>query len=99
MFASTFAQDYWSAALDYWRDPDAKSWIIVNPGAMGDTFCTLALLKGFKAQNGGPLTLVVKKSHADLMELFPDLADRLIVWEDERLVNSASAFVDAGILQ
>jgi hypothetical protein len=87
MFASTFGQDYWQAALDYWRDPKTRSWILVNPGSLGDTWCTLLLLDAFRKAHGGPLTLVLRQSHADLAEPFSHLIDRLILWDDERLLR------------
>ena len=88
MISSTFGQDYWREALRYWRDPAQKSWILVNPASMGDTFCTLALARAFReTHDGAPLTVVVRQSQADLAELFVKDLCRTIVWEDERLVR------------
>jgi hypothetical protein len=62
-----------------------RSWILVNPTSIGDTWCVFAFVRAFKAAHGGPVTMVVKQSQAAIAEMFPGDADRLIVWEDKRL--------------
>jgi hypothetical protein len=96
MYASTFGLDYWKAATDYWRAPEQKSWILVNPGSIGDTWCTLALARAFRGTHGAPLTVVVKQSQAALAELFKADIDRVIVWDDERLLRFCLRLVGAG---
>jgi len=84
---TTNPQLYRTAALNYWRDETVRSWILVNPASIGDTWGVFALAQAFKAKHGGPLTMVVKQSHAAIAEMFPGVADRLIVWEDKRLIG------------
>jgi len=87
---TTLPQYFRTSALDYWRDPDVRSWILVNPASIGDTYAVFALADAFRAQHGGPLTMVVRQSHAAIAEMFPGAADRLIVWEDQRLLGFCS---------
>jgi hypothetical protein len=82
---TSFPQHFRTAALNYWRDKAERSWILVNPTSIGDTWCVFALAQAFKEAHGGPLTMVVKESQAALAQMFPGAADRLIVWEDDRL--------------
>jgi hypothetical protein len=82
---TTYNQNVRSAALNYWRDEAARSWILVNPTSIGDTWCVFALARAFKDAHGGPLTMVVKESQAALAQMFPGDADRIIVWDDLRL--------------
>ena len=96
MYASTFGLDYWKAALDYWRDPTEKSWILVNPASIGDTWCTLALAGAFKREHGGPLTVVVHEGQEALAQMYADDIDRLIVWDKERLMRFCIRLQGAG---
>jgi hypothetical protein len=82
---TTFPQHFRSAALNYWRDEAERSWILVNPTSIGDTWCAFALASAFKDAHGGPLTMVVKESQAALAQMFPGPADRIIAWKDHRL--------------
>ena len=96
MYASTFGSDYWKAALDYWRDPTEKSWILVNPASIGDTWCTLALANAFKRVHGGPLTVVVHEGQEAMAQMYSDDIDRLIVWEKQRLMRFCIRLQGAG---
>src|ERR1700744_5929938 len=87
---TTNPQLFRTAALDYWRDETTRSWILVNAASIGDTWGIFALAGAFKAQHGGPLTMVVKQSHAAIADMFPGVADRLIVWDDQRLIGFCS---------
>lgn len=87
---TTNPQHYRTAALNYWRDEAVRSWILVNPASIGDTWGVFALAEAFKARHGGPLTMVVKQSHAAIAEMFPGVADRVIAWDDQRLIGFCS---------
>ena len=96
MYASTFGLDYWKAALDYWRDPDQKSWILVNPAALGDTWCTCALAGAFRKTYGGPLTLVIGEHQRAVADMYAHQFDRIITWEPERLGRFCIRLMGAG---
>ena len=96
MYASTFGLDYWKAALDYWRDKDQKSWILVNPAAVGDTWCTCALAGAFKERFGGPLAIVVRDYQRPIAEMYAHHFDRIISWESERLQRFSIRLMGAG---
>ena len=82
---TTLPQQFRTAALNYWRDETARSWILVNPASIGDTWTVFALARAFKAKHGGPLTMVVKETHAAIAEMFPGDVDRVIAWDHHRL--------------
>lgn len=65
-------------ALGLWRDANERSWILVAPSALGETFLTCALTRAFRLQHPGPLTLVVKESHAPIAQLYSDDITRII---------------------
>jgi hypothetical protein len=87
MYASTFGLDYWKAATDYWRAPGERSWILVNPASIGDTWLTCALARAFRQTHGGPLTMVFKESQKAIAEMFEADIDRIILWDDDRLLR------------
>jgi hypothetical protein len=96
MYAATFGLDYWNAALEYWRNPEKKSWILVNPAAIGDTWCALALARGFRDTHGGPITVVMRESQRPIAEMFADSIDQIICWEDVRLQRFAIRLMGSG---
>lgn len=96
MYSSTFGLDYWKTALDYWRDPDQKSWILVNPAAIGDTWCTCALAGAFKAAHGGPLAVVIHENQMPIAQMYAHHFDRIICWEWERLSRFSIRLMGAG---
>lgn len=78
-------QNYWTAALNYWRDPTDRSWILVCPASIGDTWIVCELAQAFRDTHGGPLTLVIKDSQKEIAQMFASAFDKIIVWEDIRL--------------
>ena len=96
MYSSTFGLDYWKAALDYWRDPTQKSWILVNPSAIGDTWCACALAGAFKKTYGGPVTIVVPDYQVPIAKMYGHHFDRIIAWEPERLGRFCIRLMGAG---
>lgn len=93
---SLLYQNYWTAALDYWRDPAKRSWILVSPASIGDTWCVCAMAKAFRETHGAPLTLVVKESQRDIADMFPGDFDQLIAWEDARLASFCQRLMGQG---
>ncbi len=91
-----FHQNYRTAALNYWRDPDRRSWIIVNPTSIGDTWCVCALAEAFKAAHGGPLTFVMRQGQRALSDMYADVIDRVIYWEDVRLIDFTKRLMGQG---
>jgi hypothetical protein len=93
---SILYQNYWTAALDYWRDPERRSWILVCPASIGDTWCVCALADAFRKTHGGPITLVIRESQQDIAGMFPGAFDRVIVWEDARMITFAQRLMGQG---
>jgi len=89
-------QNFWTSALNYWRDPESRSWILVCPASIGDTWGVCALAKAFREIHGGPLTIVVKESHQFITQMFPNIFDRVITWEDHRLATFCQRLIGQG---
>lgn len=89
-------QNFWTAALNYWRDRDKRSWIIVCPASIGDTWGVCALAQAFRDTHGEPLTIVIKDSQQAIAQMFPEVFDRIIVWEDARLVRFCQRLIGQG---
>lgn len=94
--SSILYQNYWTAALGYWRDPKERSWILVSPGSIGDTWCVCALGRAFRDTHGAPLTLVVRESQQAIVHMFPDIFDRVIIWDDMRLTTFSQRLIGQG---
>ena len=80
-------QKYWSAATSLWRDPSVRSWILVNPTSIADTWAVCALARSFKETHGGPLTMIMKQSQAPIAEMYAHNIDRILVYEDQQLLS------------
>lgn len=93
---SILYQNFWTAALNYWRDPNKRSWIIVCPASIGDTWGVCALAQAFRDTHGGPLTIVIKESQQAIAQMFPEVFDRTIVWEDARLDRFCQRLIGQG---
>lgn len=93
---SILYQNYWTAALEYWRDPAVRSWIIVSPASIGDTWCVCAMAKAFRETHGAPLALVLKESHLAIADMFPGDFERVISWEDSRLMAFCQRLLGQG---
>jgi hypothetical protein len=89
-------QNYWTSALKYWRDQERRSWILVCPASIGDTWGVCALAQAFRDTHGGPLTIVVKESQQFITQMFPKVFDRIIVWDDLRLAGFCQRLIGQG---
>ena len=93
---SVLYQHYWSAALDYWRDPQRRSWILVCPVSIGEVWIICALAQAFRDTHGAPITIVIRESHKHIPQLFPKVVDRIIIWEDDRLIKFSQRLIGQG---
>ena len=93
---SSLYQHYWTAALNYWREPERRSWILVCPVSIGELWVVCALAQAFRSAHGAPLTLVIRESHQHIPQMFPRAFDRVIVWEDERLIKFSQRLIGQG---
>lgn len=69
------------------RDSSARSWILLNPTSIGDTWTTCALARSFKDTHEGNLTMVVKPSHAPIAQLYQSDIDKIIQIDDNTLIH------------
>ena len=77
--------EHWDSALKHFRDPVRRSWILLNPTSIGDTYITCAFAKAFRATHGGLITMVVKEEQRLIPEMFPGDIDRIVVWDADEL--------------
>lgn len=76
------SRHYWSSVLNSLRDENQRSWILINPTSIGDTWIVCALARAFKEQHGGPLIMVVKPGQAPLAQMYMQHIDKIIMIDD-----------------
>ena len=89
-------QKFWSAGMQLWRDPTERTWILVNPTSIGDTYVVCALARAFKATHGGKLTMVMKQSQLPIAHMFQSDIDRMLAYEDQELLSFSWKFFGVG---
>lgn len=65
-------QRQFSQLLDQIRDPQRRSWILLNPASIGDTATVCAFSREFMRQHGHGITMVVPQEHLPITRMFPD---------------------------
>ena len=68
----------WTDALNWMRDPEERSWILIVPWAAGDVWLVSALAKAFVETHGGPITMVVPHHLTDIPLMYPDHIKRVV---------------------
>jgi hypothetical protein len=76
-------QFYWTSALNLLREKDRRSWILLNPTSLGDTWVVCALAKSFKETHGGALTMVVKPAQTALAQMYQPYIDRIMCLQQD----------------
>lgn len=60
------------------RDPNYRSWILINPTSIGDTWTVCALAHEFKKTHGGMLTMVIPDYQTPIAMMYRNSIDRII---------------------
>jgi hypothetical protein len=76
-------QSYWTSALNLLREKERRSWILLNPTSLGDTWIVCALAKSFKETHEGPLTMVVKPTQVAIAQMYQPYIDRIICLQQD----------------
>lgn len=54
------------------RDPQQRSWILLNPTSIGDTALVCAFARAFTRQHGHGITMVVPPDHMAVTKMYPN---------------------------
>jgi hypothetical protein len=54
------------------RDPNQRSWIMLNPTSIGDTAIVCGFAREFVKRHGYGITLVVPEDHLPIVKMYPD---------------------------
>lgn len=58
--------------LTQMRDPNRRSWILLNPTSIGDTAFVCAFSQAFLKQHGHTITMIVPPDHAAVTQMYPN---------------------------
>lgn len=78
---------HWQSLLGAVRDPDEKSWILLNPTSLGDTWTVCALARAFRETHGGKITMVVPQRQVEIAQLYEGDIGRIISVDPMALHN------------
>jgi hypothetical protein len=67
--------------LEALRDPQRRSWIMLNPTSIGDTAAVCAFARAFVKQHGHAITMVVPPDHLPVTQMFPNRFLRVLTVE------------------
>jgi hypothetical protein len=80
--------------LDQVRDPQRRSWIIMNPTSIGDTAMVCALAHEFLKQHGHGITMVVPPDHLPITQMYPNRFLRVLTAERPTMMHILNNHVD-----
>ena len=83
-------QDHWTTALNTFRDPARRSWILVNSTSIFETWICCAFARAFKAKHGGPISMVMRETQVPIAWMYREDIDRIVAVEDARLFSITS---------
>jgi hypothetical protein len=78
------------------RDPEQRSWIMLNPTSIGDTAMVCALAREFVKQHGYGITMVVPEDHLPIVKMYPDRFIRVFTVDRPGMLYLLSNFVPPG---
>jgi hypothetical protein len=67
--------------LEALRDPQRRSWIMLNPTSIGDTATVCAFANAFVKKHGHAITMVVPPDHVAVTQMFPNRFLRVLTME------------------
>ena len=82
--------------LEQVRDPQRRSWIIMNPASIGDTVTVCAFAREFVKRHGHPVTMVVPQDHLPVTRMYPNRFLRVLTADRPLMLHIANVFLDAG---
>lgn len=76
------------------RDPDHRSWILLNPASIGDTTIVCAFAQAFVEQHGHAITMVIPHDHVAVAQLYPNRFLRVHTAERNLMMQIANNYLD-----
>lgn len=76
------------------RDPQHRSWILLNPSSMGETGMVCAFAHAFVQQHGHPITMVVQPNHVPITQMYPNRFLRVLTADQGPQLKIAGDFLD-----
>jgi hypothetical protein len=80
--------------LEQVRDPQRRSWIIMNPTSIGDTAAVCSLAREFVKKHGYAVTMVVPPDHLPITQMFPNRFLRVLTAERQIMLYVINNFID-----
>lgn len=77
------------------RHAEQRSWILMNPGAIGETTMTCALASAFAKRHGHPITIVVPPDHLPIVQMYPNRFLRIVALERSTMTNITYSYLDS----
>ena len=74
----------WETLNKALKDPNTRSWILLNPSSLGDTWVVCALAKAFKEAHG-QITMVIKPEQAAIAQMYQDDIFKIIAVDGAQL--------------
>lgn len=81
--------------LEQVRDPQRRSWVIMNPTSIGDTATVCSLAREFVKKHGYGITMVVPPDHLPVTQMFPNRFLRVLTAERPTMLYVINNFIDA----
>jgi hypothetical protein len=81
--------------LEQVRDPQRRSWIIMNPTSIGDTATVCSLAHEFVKKHGHGITMLVPPDHLPITQMFPGRFLRVLTADRPTMLYIVNNFVDA----
>jgi len=88
-------QGQYARFLEQARDPQRRSWIIMNPTSIGDTATVCALAREFVMQHGYGITMVVPPEHFPITQMFPNRFIRVMTADRPTMLQFLNSFIDS----
>jgi len=81
--------------LEEVRDPQRRTWIILNPHSIGETATVCSLAREFVKQHGHGITMVVPPDHLPITQMFPGRFGRVLTAERSFMRYIIQHFIDS----
>jgi hypothetical protein len=76
------------------RDPQRRSWIMLNPTSIGDTAIVCALSHAFVKQHGHAITMVVPEDHLAVTQMFPNRFLRVLTVDRPTMMHIINHYLE-----
>jgi hypothetical protein len=78
------------------REPNQRSWIILNPTSIGDTATVCALAGAFVKTHGYGITMVVPPDHLPIVQMYPNRFLRVLTADRAAMINLIHNYLPPG---